>query len=53
MTTPSCGDCGVMSNVAEFESNGLRYLSIQNPRIDLHDTSNVYFIPHWTVLIII
>ena len=31
-----------MSNVAEFESNCLRYFSI-------HDTSNVYFIPHWTV----
>ena len=46
MTTPSCG---VMSNVAEFESNCLRYFSIQNLRIDLHDTSNVYFIPHWTV----
>ena len=35
-------------NVAEFESNCLRYFSIQNLRIDLHDTSNVYFIPHWT-----
>ena len=46
MTTPSCG---VMSNVAEFESNCLRYFSIQNLRIDLHDTSNVYFISHWTV----
>ena len=38
-----------MSNVAEFESNCLRYFSIQNLRIDLHDTFNVYFIPHWTV----
>ena len=46
MITPSCG---VMSNVAEYESNCLRYFSIQNIRIDLHDTSNVYFIIHWTV----
>ena len=46
MTTPSCG---VMSNVAEFESNCLRYFSIQNLRKYLHDTSNAYFIPHLTV----
>ena len=40
---------GVMSNVAEFESDCLRYFSIQNLLKYLHDTSNVYFIPHLTV----